>query len=202
MLEADHSADEDEKADRKTCSKPGRSLFSGQADKGWTHPQQAYSGHERMQDFGMLMEAVLEVDGVAAAVQMANAATAHRYTGVYRFDDQWLTNLYICDGLNGSVTVSPAMPLHETYCVHILQSGQAFTVMDAQVDPRLAGHPRREEVRSYCGAPLLDQNGEVAGTVCHFDPEPGKLQACDFEQVHIAAALLQDRVLTGQDREA
>ena len=190
MFEASDKADEARKA-QKACP----DMTAGRIGKGG---KQAYSGHDRMQDFGRLMEAVLAIDGVPAAVRLANAATAHRFTGVYRFDDQWLTNLYLCDWQNGSVTVSPAMPVHETYCVYILQSGHAFTVLDSQVDPRLAGHPKRKELRSYCGAPLLNQHGEVAGTVCHFDPEPGKLQACDFEQVHIAAALLQDLVLAGQ----
>ncbi len=156
------------------------------------------SGLERLQDFSTLMKAVLEVDGLSAAVRLANATTAHRYTGVYRFDEQLLTNLFICDGEDGSVTASPAVPVHESYCVNILQTGHAFTVMDSVQDARLAGHPKRDAVRSYCGAPLLNERGEVAGTLCHFDPEPSKLQASDFEQVHIAAALLQEQVLTGR----
>ncbi len=141
------------------------------------------------------MRAVLQVEGVSAGVLLANAATKHRFTGIYRFDEGLLTNLCTWDKADRSMTAGTSVPVHETYCMHILQSGKALTVLDSADDDRLAGHPRRADFRSYCGAPLLNRDGHVAGTLCHFDAEPDKLGEADFERVHIAAAVLQERAL-------
>ncbi len=154
-----------------------------------------YTPKAKLQDFALLMQAVLVAEGLPAAVRVANAATQHRFTGVYRFDEGLLTNLCTWDKAEGAMTSGSSVPLHETYCMHILQTGKAMTVFDSAHDDRLAGHPRRADFRSYCGAPLLNHQGDVAGTFCYFDPEPGKLGEADFEQVHIAAAVLQERAL-------
>ncbi len=157
--------------------------------------EEELTAQEKLQDFALLMRAVTQVDGISSAVFMASAATAHRYTGVYRFDDDLLTNLCTWDREEGCMTSGGCVLVHQSFCMHILQSGKAFTVVDSLSDSRLAGHPKRTEFRSYCGAPLLNRRGEVAGTFCHYDPEPNKLGEADFEQVHIAAAVLQEHVL-------
>lgn len=156
---------------------------------------QNYSPQARLHDFGLMLRAVLEVEGMSAAVLMANAASKHRFTGVYRFDDGLLTNLCTWDKQEGAMSAGNAVPVHESYCVHILQSGKAMTVIDSASDDRLAGHPRRADFRSYCGAPLLNREGGVAGTFCYYDSEPDKLGEADFERVHIAAAVLQEHAL-------
>lgn len=155
-----------------------------------------YSPQTRLHDFDLMLRAVLAVEGMPAAVRLANAASKHRFTGVYRFDDGLLTNLCTWDRKEGAMSAGNAVPVHESFCVHILQSGRAMTVIDSAKDERLAGHPRRADFRSYCGAPLLNREGDVAGTFCYYDTEPDKLGETDFEQVHIAAAALQERALT------
>lgn len=149
----------------------------------------------QLHDFRLLLKAVLDIEGMPAAVLMANAASRHRFTGVYRFDGCLLTNLCTWDKQEHEMSAGTAVPVHESFCVHILQSGKAMTVIDSAIDGRLAGHPRRADFRSYCGAPLLNREGHVAGTFCYFDSEPDKLGEADFERAHIAAAVLQERVL-------
>lgn len=157
---------------------------------------QDYSHQARLQDFDLMLRAVLEVEGMPAAVRMANAASKHRFTGVYRFDDGLLTNLCTWDKQEAAMSAGNAVPVHESFCMHILQSGKAMTVIDSAKDDRLAGHPRRSDFRSYCGAPLLNSQGDVAGTFCYYDAEPDKLGEADFERVHIAAAVLQQAALS------
>jgi hypothetical protein len=43
---------------------------------------------------------------------------------------------------------------------------------DSHSDPRAIGHAKRDVVRSYCGGPIVANNGQLLGTVCHFDFEP------------------------------
>lgn len=159
------------------------------------------SSRQRLKDFELLMQTVLKVDGVPAAVLLANTMTAHRYTGLYCFDQDLIVCRCLWDKTGAVMTQPAALPLHQSFCMHILQSGHGLSVLDALTDPRLAGHPQRAEWRSYCGAPLLDQDGRVAGTFCHFDEAPNRLGPADFEHVHIAAAVLQGPVL-GEPLEA
>lgn len=154
-----------------------------------------YSAQVNLQDFALLMRAVLEVEGLPAAVRVAQMASRHRFAGVYRFEGELLANLCTWDKLEGAMSSGSAVPIHESFCVHILQSGKAMTVIDSAQDDRLAGHPRRADFRSYCGAPLLNREGGVAGTFCYYDTEPDRLGEADFERVHIAAAVLQARAL-------
>lgn len=36
----------------------------------------------------------------------------------------------------------------------------------------MSGHPKQNVVQSYCGIPLMDDDGKLFGTICHFDFEP------------------------------
>jgi GAF domain-containing protein len=44
------------------------------------------------------------------------------------------------------------------------------------MDCRVLGHPKAGRFQSYYGVPLLADNGELVGTVCHFDEEPITLE--------------------------
>lgn len=160
-----------------------------------TEREEEHSVRASLHDFGLKLRAVLKVEGLSAAVLIANGASQHRFTGVYRFDDGLLTNLCTWDKQEGGMSAGNSVPVHESFCIHILQSGKAMTVIDSAKDDRLAGHPRRNDFRSYCGAPLLNREGDVAGTFCYFDSEPQKLGEADFERVHIAAAVFQERAM-------
>lgn len=106
---------------------------------------------------------------VRAALRYLNSLTRHRFTGLYRFDDPALHNLHIIDKLNPNLESTPDVPLTATYCAFTRSNGALNAIEDALEDPRFADHPARREVRSYCGVPLLDEHGEVFGTICHFD---------------------------------
>lgn len=150
---------------------------------------------ERLANFLVLMRAVIDADGVQAGVRLANGWTAHRYTGLYCIEHERLVCLALWDKAQATMTSGGDVAVYESFCIYILQSGNGFTVLDAVSDARLAGHPKRTVYRSYCGAPLIDREGRVVGTFCHFDEVPGRVAPADFELVHIAAALLSARMM-------
>ena len=135
---------------------------------------------------------MIKWDGVQLSLQYMNSLTQHRYTGLFLFDGDQLKNTYIYDRQASVQSLFPVTPAHYSYCLTVKESGQPFRVANAPEDERLTGHPSRDAVKSYCGAPLRDHNGEVFGTVCNFSLDP-----CHAEEDQIpllqafAAALLE-----------
>jgi GAF domain-containing protein len=44
------------------------------------------------------------------------------------------------------------------------------------MDCRVIGHPKAGRFQSYYGVPLLADDGQLVGTVCHFDEAPVTLE--------------------------
>ena len=66
------------------------------------------------------------------------------------------------------------MDMDHGFCVHVAARRKALVLDDIYAYPRFAGNPVVDEfgVRSYIGAPLIDEDGTVIGTVCAIDPAP------------------------------
>jgi hypothetical protein len=66
------------------------------------------------------------------------------------------------------------MDLEHGFCPHVVARKKALVLDDIFAYPRFAGNPVVDEigVRSYLGAPLIDDDGTVIGTVCAVDPAP------------------------------
>jgi len=66
------------------------------------------------------------------------------------------------------------MALDHGYCPHVVARRKALVLDDVYAYPRFAGNPVVDEigVRAYLGAPLIDDDGTVLGTVCAVDPSP------------------------------
>lgn len=65
-----------------------------------------------------------------------------------------------------------------------------FTTADALADPRLSEHVARQVVRGYCGVPVIDAEGALLGTLCHYDTVPRDPGQIDFElMVQVASTL-------------
>jgi hypothetical protein len=64
------------------------------------------------------------------------------------------------------------MDMEHGFCVHVVARRKALVLDDIYAYPRFAGNPVVDElgVRSYLGAPLIDDDGTVLGTVCAVDP--------------------------------
>ncbi|HEV2638937.1 MAG TPA: GAF domain-containing protein [Actinocrinis sp.] len=92
---------------------------------------------------------------------------------------QYFAGLAVKEGLGPS---DPAllgdpgreMDLDHGFCPHVVTRRKALVLDDVFAYPRFAGNPVVDElgVRSYLGAPIIDADGTVLGTVCAVDPSP------------------------------
>lgn len=118
------------------------------------------------------VRAALRNDGVRAGLRILNESSSHRFTAVFRFEDATLRNLHLIDREDPKIERSPDLPVLESYCVYVRQTSRKFSVEDSKNDERVAGHPKQQTVQSYCGVPLFTPEGEMFGTICHFDFDP------------------------------
>lgn len=86
-------------------------------------------------------------------------------------DKQYLGGLYIpIEGFE----LSRENPLDHGYCPHVVVRKKALVLDDVCDYPRFAGNPLVDKlgIRTYVGAPLMDDNGQALGTVCLCDSQP------------------------------
>ena len=116
--------------------------------------------------------AIIASQGVRQAIKFLNERTRFRFTGVYRVDPPQLCNVELFDRENPELNLSGGVTrLNATYCALTYASGP-FETDDSRSDHRLTDHASRQSVISYAGVPLRLANGQVWGTLCHFDLRP------------------------------
>ena len=106
------------------------------------------------------------------ALRELNATAGYRFTAVYRFTASGAANLAIFDRESEAPEALLVVPEGASYCGIVRDSRNAFLVTRSLEDGRIVRHPAREAVQSYCGVPLVGDDGEVFGSLCHFDFEP------------------------------
>ncbi len=151
------------------------------------HNTAPHSDDETLQE----LKATLADRGVRGAVAFLNSLTPHRFTSLYRFDGPTLRNVTFFDRENPDVQECPDIPVEASYCVFVRDLGAPFEVEHAQQDDRVTHHPKRQTVQRYCGVPLLDADGRMFGSICHFDFEPGRVAERDVDLLEHLARLLQ-----------
>ena len=115
--------------------------------------------------------ALLNQQGVHAALGYLNHRTPHRYTGVWRFDGDMLRSEVLFDRKIGDVRQGDDAPMAATYCSLVGRTEAPVQILDAAIDPQALGIDT--PVISYCGALVRDGDGKAYGTLCHYD-----LQRC------------------------
>jgi GAF domain-containing protein len=141
------------------------------------------------------LRGILGGQDIRAALIFLNGLTEHRFTALYLFDKETLKNHYFFDHENPTQAATPDIPVMASYCVFVRNSGNIFTTPDSLQDDRVCGHPKRQEVRSYCGVPLCDANGKMFGTICHFDLRPIPISAANVELMEAVAPFIQRSML-------
>ncbi|ADW67096.1 sensor histidine kinase [Granulicella tundricola] len=80
-------------------------------------------------------------------------------------------------------------PVSQSFCAYTVPTGETLIVTDARTDERFKNNPLvlgDPNIRFYAGAPIVEANGYVLGTVCVIDTEPRELSA---KQVRALEAL-------------
>lgn len=138
--------------------------------------------------------------------------TAHEQA----FDDLSELAAFICDAPVSMVSLvgrdrqffkaAHNLDIRETsremsFCAHTLASPEPMMVPDATLDQRFMDSPFVTDsgVRFYAGAPIVEPNGHVLGTVCVMDYQPRKLEQSQLSALQAlarqATALLEQRRL-------
>lgn len=139
---------------------------------------------------------VLRGEGVQAALQYIAGHSAHRFVGVYRFDDTMLRTQYFHDRDNPGAGPPADIPIMSSYCVFVRESGQTFAVEDSLADQRVDGHPKQSQLRSYCGVPMLDEHGKMFGTACVYDLVPRAVGTLELALLEALGPLLVQHART------
>lgn len=137
------------------------------------------------------LRALVRDGNLRGALALLNARTAHRFTSLYRFDDDTLRNVWFFDREHPERETVEDIPVLASYCVFVRDAHSTFRVDDAAADARVAEHPKREQIRAYCGVPLLDSMGRMFGTICHFDFRPLTISDENVALMEALAPLLQ-----------
>ncbi len=132
--------------------------------------------------------------GVKAGLVFLNGLTSHRFSALYRFDDRLLKNLFFFDREHPEREISEEIPVLSSYCVFVRDSRQNFTVENSLTDDRTVKHPKRLEIIAYCGVPLLDGDGKMFGTICHFDVAPRSIDLENVELMEELATVLKSQI--------
>ncbi len=132
----------------------------------------------------------LNDQGAAAALAYLNEAVPHRYTAAYRVEGDMLRNVFLHDK-KGEVRPEflAVVPLETSFCQFVLRDG-SFRTEDSARDSRLDGHPYQGVMVCYHGVPLIDGDGELVGTLCHFDVTQLGLPDGEYELLEQAGRAL------------
>src|SRR5262249_52083684 len=133
-----------------------------------------------------------------------NSRMPHRFTGVYLFDPPILRNPYLCDAFAPNVVKrGEDSTISDSYCAIVRSERRSLGVENSRTDPRVAGHPAREIVISYCGVPISDERGEPFGTICHFDHQPCEVPTSELVLMEQLAPHVHEAIFAAErGREA
>jgi CheY-like chemotaxis protein len=153
------------------------------------------SGRGRSLTLERLVKVVAEGD-LGGMLGLLNGSAAHRFTSLHRFDGEKVVTVASFDRANpdrSDVTVTS--PVTTSYCEFVRNLHAPFVLVDAANDARVVTHPRRKEIRAYCGVPLVKGDGSVFGSLCHYDVEPRPADGRVVALLERAARLLRSELL-------
>ena len=101
-------------------------------------------------------------------------------------------------GLEGWADEAGGTPAEWAFCAEMVRTGRPYVMPDATVDPLHHDNPLVTEVgvRSYAGAPLVTDNGQVLGGHCVVGLEPHEYSEHDLAVLREAA----DHVMEALER--
>ena len=135
---------------------------------------------------------LLVSDGIRAALYSVLRKTDYRFISIFRFKNGRATSAVHVDRTNLNELQAPEVDDTATYCCYVRDAQGAFVTADALNDARTQSHAAREAVRAYCGIPIMNPEGELIGTLCHYDLEPRSPETLDLELLLQVASKLSE----------
>ena len=131
-------------------------------------------------------EQQIHARGLFAGLSLLNATSCHRFTGVYRFEGDWVKSVLLFDRKNPDLRVGENVRWENSYCMLTAQAGDRCEIRNSLTDARLQSHAAREAVQSYCAVLLYTRAGNPLGTLCHFDMKPQATPELTFGYLNAA----------------
>ncbi len=132
----------------------------------------------------------MNTDGLRDALAVLLKRTDYRFIGIWRFQDGKANAAVHYDREQPEVLTAAEVADTATYCCYVRESKAPFMTPNSLIDARLAQHPAREQVLTYCGVPLMDSAGTLLGTLCHYDLVPRDPKQVDLELMLNVASFL------------
>lgn len=145
---------------------------------------------------------LLAAGNVRAVLARLNARTRYRFTGLYRVEPPLLRSVELFDRENPSLRLAGDInTLEDTCCAIVAHSEEPFATADARADRRVTGPAARSAVISYVGVPVHTPDGDLWGTLCHFDVRPRLIPRRELPVLAwVARELLPSLVVIGGRR--
>ncbi len=81
----------------------------------------------------------LNGQGLHAALGYLNSRTPHRFTGIYRYDQDMVRNVALFDRFDHSLTKGTDVPRTSAYCTIVGQTKEPLEILDTQGDGNIFG---------------------------------------------------------------
>jgi GAF domain-containing protein len=133
---------------------------------------------------------ILVAQGPRLALAFLVGRSDYRFIGIWRFQGGRANAAVHYDRENPAQLSAAEVADTATYCCYVRDSRGVFTTANSLQDPRVRDHPAREAVLAYCGVPIMDAEGTLLGTLCHYDLQPRDPSQLDLELLLQAAAEL------------
>lgn len=131
-------------------------------------------------------------EGVRPALAWLLGLSDYRFIGIFRFANGKAAAAVHVDREHPQVLRSDEVPDTATYCCYVRDSRGVFTTANALLDERLDGHVAREAVAANCGVPIMNSEGAILGTLCHYDVVPRDPAQIDLPlMLQVASRLAQ-----------
>ncbi|MDM0109530.1 GAF domain-containing protein [Variovorax sp. J22R24] len=136
------------------------------------------------------LSSILDARGPSDGLAFLNDGVPHRYSAIYRLSGLTLKNVLLHDK-TGRLRPEylAAIPFDSSFCQFVVRDGQ-FRTDNSAADTRLRGYSYPSIALSYHSVPILNPEGEIWGTLSHFDSAALPLPEEEFELLKGAAPLL------------
>ena len=135
---------------------------------------------------------LLAGQGIRPALAYIVGLSDYRFLGIFRFENGKAAAAVHVDREHPKQTTADEVPDTATYCCYIRDSKGAFATASSLQDAALDTHVAREVVQAYCGIPVMDPEGQILGTLCHYDLVPRDPESLDLPLLlRVASALEQ-----------
>ena len=132
----------------------------------------------------------LKAYGVREALVCLLGLTDYHYIGLWRFQEGRANAAVHIDRESPAALTAVEVADTATYCCYVRDRRGVFMTAHAMLDPSTAGHPARAAVPAYCGVPVMDAEGQILATLCHYDVVPRDPAQIDLELMLRVASLL------------